>query len=75
MDERSGKDDVGCCRKRKELAMVQTAMSEGLAAVALSHLAYEVVSLQMRNNHYLSDLYPAYVVFHLMVTWTNYVGP
>lgn len=47
MDERLGKDDVGCCRKKKVLVMVQTAMSEGLAAVALNHLAYEVVSLQM----------------------------
>lgn len=47
MDERSGKDGVGCCRRKRELVMVQSAMSEGLAAVALNHLAYEVVNLQM----------------------------
>lgn len=47
MDERSGKDGGGCCRKKRGLVMVQTAMSEGLAVVAVNHLAYEVVSLQM----------------------------
>lgn len=47
MDERSEKDGVDCCQKKRELVMVQTAMSEGFAAVALNHFAYEVVCLRM----------------------------